>query len=243
MTDKIILLGSEVIKGLNISVGEELSKFSNNNYETFIDLYLDLIENSNLKSAQIGKMVELDIFDEFGSSSDLSWQLELLKKYSKRKTLNKIKLIDTPFDEKDVKKFSNKETKKMYRDIDMLSLIKVTVKKQEKRKTHKIDILKSESELLGMPLKPIIDENTPLKDSLAYVYLIEFPNWGRGDAIVSLFRLASGEVANYRVYQNNVLLKTLKQGDLIRTISQKETYNFKGMKENILVAWNKVKKK
>lgn len=243
MTDKIILLGSEVIKGLNISVGEELSKFSNNNYETFIDLYLDLIENSNLKSAQIGKMVELDIFDEFGSSSDLSWQLELLKKYSKRKTLNKIKLIDTPFDEKDVKKFSNKETKKMYRDIDMLSLIKVTVKKQEKRKTRKIDILKSESELLGMPLKPIIDENTPLKDSLAYVYLIEFPNWGRGDAIVSLFRLASGEVANYRVYQNNVLLKTLKQGDLIRTISQKETYNFKGMKENILVAWNKVKKK
>lgn len=243
MTDKIILLGSEVIKGLNVSVGEELSKFSNNNYETFIDLYLDLIENSNLKSAQIGKMVELDIFDEFGSSSDLSWQLELLKKYSKRKTLNKIKLIDTPFDEKDVKKFSNKETKKMYRDIDMLSLIKVTVKKQEKRKTRKIDILKSESELLGMPLKPIIDENTPLKDSLAYVYLIEFPNWGRGDAIVSLFRLASGEVANYRVYQNNVLLKTLKQGDLIRTISQKETYNFKGMKENILVAWNKVKKK
>lgn len=243
MTDKIILLGSEVIKGLNISVGEELSKFSNNNYETFIDLYLDLIENSNLKSAQIGKMVELDIFDEFGSSSDLSWQLELLKKYSKRKTLNKIKLIDTPFDEKDVKKFSNKETKKMYRDIDMLSLIKVTVKKQEKRKTRKIDILKSESELLGMPLKPIIDENTPLKDSLAYVYLIEFPNWGRGDAVVSLFRLASGEVANYRVYQNNVLLKTLKQGDLIRTISQKETYNFKGMKENILVAWNKVKRK
>lgn len=243
MTDKIILLGSEVIKGLNVSAGEELSKFSNNNYETFIDLYLDLIENNNLKSAQIGKMVELDIFDEFGSSSDLSWQLELLKKYSKRKTLNKIKLIDTPFDEKDVKKFSNKETEKMYRDIDMLSLIKTTVKKQKKRKTRKIDILKSESELLGMPLKPIIDENTPLKDSLAYVYLIEFPNWGRGDAIVSLFRLASGEVANYRVYQNNVLLKTLKQGDLIRTISQKETYNFKGMKENILVAWNKVKKK
>lgn len=243
MTDKIILLGSEVIKGLNVSVGEELSKFSNNNYETFIDLYLDLIENSNLKSAQIGKMVELDIFDEFGSSSDLSWQLELLKKYAKRKTLNKTKLIDTPFNEKDVKNFSNKETEKMYRDIDMLSLIKTTVKKQEKRKTRKIDILKSESELLGMPLKPIIDENTPLKDSLAYVYLIEFPNWGRGDAIVSLFRLASGEVANYRVYQNNVLLKTLKQGDLIRTISQKETYNFKGMKENILVAWNKVKKK
>lgn len=243
MTDKVILLGSEVIKGLNVSVGEELSKFSNNNYETFIDLYLDLTENSNLKSAQIGKMVELDIFDEFGSSSDLSWQLELLKKYAKRKTLNKTKLIDTPFDEKDVKKFSNKETEKMYRDIDMLSLIKTTVKKQKKGKTRKIDILKSESELLGMPLKPIIDENTPLKDSLAYVYLIEFPNWGRGDAVVSLFRLASGEVANYRVYQNNVLLKTLKQGDLIRTISQKETYNFKGMKENILVAWNKVKKK
>ena len=93
MTDKIILLGSEVIKGLNVSVGEELSKFSNNNYETFIEYVnqtqstrltgyrnkvTDLIASDGIKTSEYtyGKNINIDEAKIEGVTLTSDWNID-----------------------------------------------------------------------------------------------------------------------------------------------------------------------
>jgi DNA polymerase III alpha subunit len=56
------------IKYLNQQVANELYELSKTNYDTFIDLLIDILENTSCNSKQLKILILLDYFSEFGNS-------------------------------------------------------------------------------------------------------------------------------------------------------------------------------
>lgn len=59
------------IKYLNETIGEELYSLRNNTYNNFVDLLVDITENTSCNSRQISILIKLGFFAEFGKSKYL----------------------------------------------------------------------------------------------------------------------------------------------------------------------------
>lgn len=228
--DKYIQLGSDSLKGLNKTVGEELSRFSENNYDSFIDLYLDLLNNSTIKKSDIDKLIKIGSFEEFGSVPFLLGLIEVFSKYLKRKTIKKIEIPDSPFQECDIRTFSEKETEKQFSKVDMPKLISLTASNMNKSLNNSVQssrfvIPMYQTEIVGIPINDIDfseEELAKYEDTLCMVYLVSQPNWAYGNYIVNIYRLASGEFQEYTI-KKGVFEKTpLKEGQIIQAISSSE---------------------
>ena len=93
---KEIYKGISSIKYMNESVSEELYELAKNNYNSFVDLLVDIMEKTTVNSRQMKILIKLDFFDMFGKSKYLFDVYELfIKKYKKTlKDTTKLKRID-----------------------------------------------------------------------------------------------------------------------------------------------------
>lgn len=67
-----ILYGISLIKFCNRQISDELNKLSTNQYNSFAELLKDIRELTSLNSRQIGILINLGYFSEFGNNKKLS---------------------------------------------------------------------------------------------------------------------------------------------------------------------------
>ena len=91
-----IYKGIESIKFLNAKIAQELYELGKNEYNSFIDLLVDITENTSCNSKQIKILIALNFFSEFGENQML---MDIYDKFSDRykkthKEATKIKRLE-----------------------------------------------------------------------------------------------------------------------------------------------------
>jgi DNA polymerase-3 subunit alpha len=82
-----IYKGTESVKKLNVSIGEQLYELRDNEYLTFTSLLVDIAEKTSVNKSQVEALILLDYFEEFGNSRKLMEVFAIFdKRYSKKHT-------------------------------------------------------------------------------------------------------------------------------------------------------------
>lgn len=145
-----IYQGIESIKYCNSSIAEELYALRDNKYDSFIDLLNDIKEKTSLNSRQLEILTGLNFFSEFGKNRYLLDVIEVYDKFNSCKQINKSKLESLGITEYQAKKYSNKETPALFKEIDNVGLIKELSSHIENKEMGVIDMIKFEKEHLEM---------------------------------------------------------------------------------------------
>lgn len=144
-----VMVGTKTIKFCNAELADGLKELSKYKYDNFIDL---LDKNAELKlidSRPMGIVIALDFFSDFGETNYLINVAKYYKKFAKRKQFNKGKLQDYGIEEDVIKKYSEKETEMLYKDIDIRGLVEELAREKSKKSVSIVDRFKFEMEYLG----------------------------------------------------------------------------------------------
>lgn len=125
--DNSIYKGIESIKNMNAKVADEIYALKDNKYDTFIDLLEDICSKTGTKKNQIRILIELDFFAEFGDANLLMAQYDFFDKFNDRSQFKKDELqkLNIPLDL--IRKYSGKETEKMFTSVDFESFVRVAI--------------------------------------------------------------------------------------------------------------------
>lgn len=123
--ENVIYKGISSIKFLNSQVAQELYELSQQNtYTNFIDLIKDIKEKTSTNSEQLKILTGLNYFSEFGKNKKLLEILDLYELIGDKKQINKEKAVKLGLNIDFLLKYTQKETEKLYKDIDIISYIK-----------------------------------------------------------------------------------------------------------------------
>lgn len=202
----IIYKGISSIKYLSENMSEILNSFSDINYDSFIDLLVD-INNTNIDTRQLDILISLDFFSEFGEINELKKQANLFAALynSKQLKFDKINKYNLPLWV--IQKHANKQTEKTFSSFDSVELLKDICKNIEYEKTSLLDRINYEKECLGY-IQLVMPE---LEDNYYYVTKIEK---GR----IELYQLNSGEVLKIKVRANTLKDNPADAGDIIKIL-------------------------
>ena len=143
-----IYKGISSIKYCNTQIADELYELSKNKYGSFVELLKDIKTKTSVNSRQLSILTGLNFFKEFGENKYLINIIDVYDKFSSCKQIKKDKLEELGLTEFLMKKYSNKETAALYKEIDNLGLISELVKKLENKPMGIIEHVKFEKEYL-----------------------------------------------------------------------------------------------
>ena len=115
-----IYRGVGSIKGLNATMGNELYKIAQYERKTFVEVLIDIKNECTMNSKQLTTLIYLDFFSEYGSVGKLLKVVEEYNTYSSRKTFAKDKFLRHTL----LRKYSETETEKMFKQLDFVSMCK-----------------------------------------------------------------------------------------------------------------------
>lgn len=144
-----IYKGIASVKFCNHQIANELMNLSENKYDTFIDLLKDIDENTSMNSRQLEILTSLNFFADFGKNKKLLEMIKVYDKFAKAKIISKNKMEQLGISEYLMTKYSGKETKSQYRELDNDGLIKELCGKIEDEPLNIIDQVKVDLEYLG----------------------------------------------------------------------------------------------
>ena len=158
--ENVIYQGIEGLKYCNAQIAEELYKLSNNKYNNFVELLIDINEKTSVNSRQLEILTGLNFFEQFGNNKYLLEIIKLcngVKEGSKIikpamltcKQLKKDKLDDYGISEYLVQKYCAKETAKQYSDINNIGLVVELASRLENKPLSVIEQVKFEQEYLN----------------------------------------------------------------------------------------------
>lgn len=196
------------IKGLSNTLAEKLYNMRNNHYNSFFELYLDLIKNK-CNVGQIDILIKIGYFDKFGDINYLLDARQIIDNLYDKKQLKIEKLPELKIPEYLVESYCGRKTEKTYMDIDMEGLIKalINLRKSTISKTTIKDILKYEFENLGY-IQTVLPE---VKDTLHYVLEIN-SNW------ITLYKLKTGESFKIKTRKKYLDANKFEAGDIIKIV-------------------------
>lgn len=116
-----IYKGLSSVKFLNDTVAEQLYELRDNKYNDFTSLLIDIKEKTKMNSRQLDILIRLDFFQEFGKRKKLLDTVEIFNNLYGKKQYKKDKLL---YKEEIIRKFSETETEKMFKNVDTIALIK-----------------------------------------------------------------------------------------------------------------------
>jgi len=145
-----IYKGAGSIKFLNKQCAEELYALRDNQYDSFVELLID-IEQTSIDSRQMQILITLNFFSEFGCNGKLLRVYEAFNDYYGKSQIKKSKFSEIPFDEKIVAA-NAKETAKMYKVTDMLPILLDYEISLPNKSISTKDQIMSEVEYLGYPV-------------------------------------------------------------------------------------------
>ena len=158
--ENVIYKGLSSIKYCNAQIAEELYQLSNNKYNNFVELLIDINEKTSVNSRQLEILTGLNFFEQFGNNKYLLEIIKLcngVKEGSKIikpamltcKQLKKDKLDDYGISEYLAQKYCAKETAKQYSDINNIGLVIELASRIENKPLSVIEQVKFEQEYLN----------------------------------------------------------------------------------------------
>lgn len=196
-----IYKGISSIKYLNTQVGELLYSLRDNQYNSFVDLLIDINKKINRRQMEI--LIKLDYFSEFGKSSKLMQVYELFNNIYGKKQLRKDKY---PHLNEYFSRHCTTETAAMYRFDDTIELLKDIVKDIPNENINIVERVMAWKEYVGSC--SLIDKTNPRDCVVTDVDLKYTPR-------VEMYCLGSGNTQwvkiSKRIWKNNKLQK----GDLV----------------------------
>lgn len=143
-----ILVGTKTIKHCNAKIAGELLELSNNHYGTFIDLLKDIKTKTSVDKRQLTILTGLGFFSDFGNNKYLLDVIDIYNKFADIKIISKNKIESLGISDYIATKYSGKETKSQYRELDNQGLIKELCSKLENKSMNIIEQIKFDMEYL-----------------------------------------------------------------------------------------------
>lgn len=163
-----IYKGIDSIKYCNADIAEELLLLSENHYDSFFELLDDITEKTSVNNRQLSILTGLNFFSDFGKNKYLLNLIALYNGVKKKEGKSKSQKVLLPslrncktikkdnfevfedygLSEYLVKKYSNKETKTQYGDIDNLGLLNEMASRLENKSMSVIEQCRFEKEYL-----------------------------------------------------------------------------------------------
>lgn len=201
------------IKGFGKKVADILFEMGKNNYKNFIDFLSDF-QGKGITKSVLNNLIQLDYFKQFGKSQYLIDIAKIYETYDSCKQINKSKLTQLNLNEEILKKYSNKETKALYKEIDTKGLIKELIKQIPNKDIKLKEKLKTELELLGY----ISTKIPSLNEKLVYIIKIdEFKNKKSYTYYTTVYNIKTGKEIRYRVNDYKIYIDyPFKEGDIIK---------------------------
>lgn len=216
-TDDGIYKGIASVKHLNEEVSQQLYDLRDNHYDTFVDLLIDIKDKTSCDSRQLDILTKLDFFSEFGRIGKL---LKIEKAFASiygKKQMKKDKAEELGLTEY-VKKYSGKETEKMYSMIDSIALLKDIESSTFNRVDKARDIIGWQDEFLGYMdyVNPNIPKSYMVVTHLNTKYSPRFDGYclNNGKSVMFKARKTGKPSAMYDTFSQ----KPFEEGDIISIV-------------------------
>jgi DNA polymerase III subunit alpha len=144
-----IYKGIESIKFCNSQIATELFELGKNNkYISFTDLLTDIKNKTSVNSRQLKILTILDFFRRFGKNKKLLNYIEIFDNFNDKKQIKKTELEKYNLTESLIKKYSNKETAALYKELDNTGIINELISTLEDKNLSVREQIKYEKEYL-----------------------------------------------------------------------------------------------
>ena len=198
-----IYKGLESIKYMNADVSEELYKMKDQQFDSFIDLIKVFPGNSR----QLGILIELGFFEEFGKTQKLLRIVDLYNKYGGKKQIKKDN-CDIP--EEIISKYST-ETAAMYKLTDVDGMLKELIADIPDKDIPLRMRLQSEQEYLGY-----CSLTMPNSRNLAVVLDADF----KYSPKVKMYVLANGSQITAKIAKKTYTNNPFQNGDVLSIVTE-----------------------
>lgn len=196
-----IYRGIASVKYCNSQIANELLALSKNKYGTFIDLLYDIDEKTSVNSRQLEILTKLNFFSDFGKNKYLLGVIRIYNKFAKSKIISKKKMKELGVTEYLMKKYSAKETKSQYRELDNTGLMKELCSRLDEDSMDIVEQVKAEIEYLGT----CSYTNESMKDY--YWIVVAFDDSRNATRpFVTIRRICNGEEINTRIKRANIFV-------------------------------------
>lgn len=194
-----IYRGIASVKYCNSQIADELLELSKTHYDSFIDLLYDIDNKISVNSRQLEILTKLNFFSDFGNNKRLLKMIDIYDKFAKSKIISKKKLDQLDISEFLVKKYSNKETKTQYRELDNAGLMKELCDAIDDDSMDIVEQVKAESEYLGS----VSYTNPKMKD---YYWIVVAFDDSRNSTrpYVTIRRICDGKEIQTRIKKSSV---------------------------------------
>ena len=156
-----IYKGLSGIKYLNNQIAQELFDLSKNKYNSFIELLNDIHNKTIVNSRQLEILTLLNFFEDFGKNGYLLEVEKLYDNIANRKQFKKSDLEKIGIPDYLMKKYSGKETEKIYKDVDTTGVLIELVTTIKNEPVNIKTQIQSEIEYLGYcnSVRPDIEQD------------------------------------------------------------------------------------
>lgn len=205
-----IYKGIGSIKFLNASIGDELYSLSKNNeINDFIDLLVALNKVS-INSRQIEVLIKIGYFSDFGKSQKLLDMYSKFLYFYSRKTYNK-SVLEVSYYEEIFKIYSGQETKKMFRKVDIIKVMKEIFNKLNNVDIPIEKVIAAEIEFMGSAYS--INKNYEKNDFVVIDTNVKYTPF------LTIYRIRDGRIANVKVVKKFYNEFSADIGDRIKITS------------------------
>lgn len=205
-----IYKGIESVKYLNAEAANDLYSIKDEKFDTFIDL-LARIQKLRIDSRKLEILIKLDFFSEFGGIEYLLKCNELFNKYYGKRQIKKEKAFKDNVDFDLLRKYSTKETAKMFTGIDSVGLLNAFIREVPNEKTSLKTLISYQIENLGY-----IDIVDKKYSGFCVVTDLNVDYSPR----VKLYALANGNTIPVKINKKIFAKNQLRRGDIVKIKNQ-----------------------
>ena len=222
--NRAIYKGIASIKYISENLADELYELRDNKYETFIDLLIDIKEKTSCNTRQLGILIKLDFFSEFGKSKRLLNIVEL-QDYIGKNRMSIAKVEESPFTLEQFERYSARKTPKTFMDVDFDSMVREMVQNIPDE-----DLSISEKAEVQLENLGYIDLKLGVDGQNCYITSIDTKFTPR----VSAVSLNDGRNLEFKVKKEYFSLLKLNVGDLIyiHDVENRQSWRVDGQHKN-----------
>lgn len=203
-----IYKGLASIKYLNETIGEELYALRGNVYPNFVVLLDDIMAKTSVNSRQLDILIKLHFFDEFGKAKKLLNIVEIYNALNGKKQFKKDNL-PLGLTVEQIREYANKETEKIFKEVDTTSLIVDLVKDLKDEELSMQEIFEAELEYVGY----VSYTDKTFNEKVCVVTNIEENKWGT--IFTTLYNINSGKSTKLKTDKRHFNSKPLSKYELI----------------------------
>lgn len=238
-----IYKGIGSIKFCNEDIGSRLYELRDNKYDTFLDAMTDILD-SGVNSKQLGILVKLDFFSEFGKSKKILRFIEMYNILNSAKQLSKEKVTKFNINVEIIIKYS-RQTEKKYVLSDNAKILEELWEEIPNKSINVKDRIRTEVEFLGYPET----KSDAIPEEYAMVVDI---NTKYKNPVVTLYEINNGNKEIIKIKKKQFDSNPFELYDVIKTKDRKREKKWKKTvdgfeqideKENILSSWAVIKPK